>query len=795
MLTRAVAYPLRTTARRLELREGLSLRDVVDIVGETMRGGGDESLEESKLPSRLGRVQAVESVPHRFVDIEAERAVVRFVPLAEELCMIRLGRGSAAVDCASYGVERGPAKWNMLEGQVDEDDRGWTVSAGRFRIIIDKEAGRIDVVDGSGDLFADLRLEEKAGGGVNCSFEVDRGATIHGLGDQACGFDLSRRRVELWNSDPAIFDRDRGPLYLNVPFLFIVAGGRALGLLFDNSHRAWLDLGVESPGRIRYDAAGGELRLYVMNGTPEEVLARYADLTGHMPLPPEWALGLHLSRWSYYPQDQLLEVAREMRRRRLPCDVMHIDIHYMDGYRCFTWDQQRFPAPREMIDELHQLGFKALSLIDPGIKVDPEFSVSREGVEQGHFVSWPDGEPFVAPVWPGDCHFPDFTRPATREWWGEQYRGLVDDGMDAFWNDMNEIALIVPHERLREVPTELRHDAEGRGADHGEVHNVYGMEMARATFEGMRRLMPERRPVVLSRSGWSGLQRYAMHWTGDNHSTWDHLALSIPMVLNLGLSGIPMVGPDVGGFAGAPTPELYARWVQLGAVMPFFRIHSAQGTPDQEPWAFGDEVEAICRHHLELRYRLLPYLYTLAWEAAERGLPIARPMFFLDPSDERLERVEDQLMLGPALLAAPVTQPGTTTRPVVFPSGDWIDFWTGAVIRGGRTTMIEAPLERLPLFQRAGTVLPLGPVRQHSGEGTDEEPTLRVALPAAGFDSWLYEDAGDGFEHLDEAGHRLTRFWIFSEAEGEDARLERVTVNGTSESAFERARIEFVGDV
>jgi alpha-glucosidase len=346
------------------------------------------------------------------------------------------------------------------------------------------------------------------------------------------------------------------------------------------------------------------------------------------------------------------------------------------------------------------------------------------------------------------CYFPDFTDPGVRAWWGGLYQPLLEAGVAGFWNDMNEPAIF-----NGEMPHNVRHSYEGQGASHGEIHNVYGLQMARASAEGLNRLSAGRRVPLISRSGYAGLQRYALVWTGDNHSTWEHLRLAISVCLNLGLSGIAFCGPDIGGFSGDCSGELLARWTQVGALTPFFRNHSAIATARQEPWAFGEPYESVCRRWIEFRYELLPYLYTAAWQSAETGLPMMRPLALAFPDDLRTYSMDDQFLLGDALLAAPVGNAGQTRRRVYLPGGPWYDFWSGECLKG--EVEAEAPLERMPLYVRAGSVLPMGPVMQHTGEWPPK--ALRLHIYPGDGESWLYEDDGQSLNY--QAGEfRRTRF-------------------------------------
>jgi len=483
------------------------------------------------------------------------------------------------------------------------------------------------------------------------------------------------------------------------------------------------------------------------------VLDRYTELTGRMMMPPLWALGYHQNRWSYTPESRVREIARQFREREIPCEAIHLDIEYMDGFRCFTWDTERFPDPGVLIEDLHADGFKVVSMIDPGIKVDPDYPIYREGLEQGVFCAYPDGRPFSGPVWPGNCCFPDFTSPRVRAWWGGLYRELVDLGIDGFWNDMNE-PVVMGHAGDT-FPDAVQHEWEGHGADHRLAHNVYGMAMARATVEGLQRLRPDERPLVISRSVWAGSQRTNMHWLGDNYSDWESLRNVLPLVMNMGLSGIAFTGPDTGGFSGTPDAELLIRWNQLGAFTPFFRNHTAKNTGDQEPWAFGEECESISRQTIELRYHLLPYHYTAFWQSAQSGLPILRPFVLSFQDDPHVAGIDDQFMYGDAFLVAPVLEPGARSRTLYIPEGGWYDYWTGALTAGPQITRLDAPLDRLPLLVRAGSVVPAWSGRQYS----DERPVDRLILhayPGTGT-SVLYEDDGHTWAFTNGA-YRLTRF-------------------------------------
>jgi alpha-glucosidase len=608
------------------------------------------------------------------------------------------------------------------------------------------------------------------GGGPRMVKRRAPGERFFGCGERTSGLEKTGSHQVFWNIDPpqghtASFNN----LYTSIPFVISLVDGRAHGVLFDSTHRVEIDLAKADPERVVYEAAGGDLVYYVILGpTPRELLDRYTALTGRTPMPPLWALGNQQSRWSYMSADELREIADGFRSRGIPCDALYLDIDYMDGYRVFTWDDERFPDPTGFIAALGDDGFRVVTIIDPGVKADAAYSVYREGRARGYFCRTRDGEEYRNVVWPGICAFPDFSDPAVRGWWGGHHAGLLDAGVAGVWCDMNEPALFVPQGST--MPDDVVHPGGGRTRHHAEVHNAYGQWMAQATREGLARLRPERRPLVISRAGYAGLQRHALQWTGDNSSWWEHLWMSMPQLQNLGLSGIAWSGVDIGGFFGDCDGELLARWTEFGVFQPFVRNHSAMGTARQEPWAFGEPWESICRDMLRLRMRLLPYLYTAFEECHRTGTPILRPLLFEFPDDPVTYTADDEFMVGSALLVAPVTRPGVEHRHVYLPAGTWHHLWTAQPVAGPAHILAHAPLGQPAIYVRANTPIPLGDPVMHTGEPSGL--TWRVfASPGSGSAS-LYEDAGDGYgawsrrtAHVKSGEDGLVRFSL-SEREG-----------------------------
>lgn len=781
MVAHGVLHPFRTAFH--EMRSGTFRRSPSSL-----------RLLPASVFTFLGDIADAQADDGRSMTVESAGGSLRALALANDLLQLRFRPDAEFPPAFSYSIERPEEDWQGARVTITQTDDHIELATGALSLMVEKRPFRLILRDANGHVL--LSDDQGAGyhpasGHVMWRAAMEQDSAFYGLGEKAGALNHAGQRFEMWNSDRIGFDRGTDPIYMSIPFLVTLAGDCAVGLFFDNSFRTVLDVGKALPGVVEYWAAGGELRLYVMVGTPQSVLERYTELTGRIKLPPLWVLGFHQARWSYYPESRVMEIAQEFRRRRLPCDVIHLDIHYMDGYRCFTWDKNHFPDPPRMLADLHSRGFKAISIINPGIKIDPRYWVYREGDEANVFIRHPSGARFTGPVWPGNCHFPDFSDPQVRAWWGELYHGLLDDGVDAFWNDMNEPALISGREG-QTVPTGVRHRKEGQEATHAEIHNVYGLLMVRASAEGIERLRPDRRTFILSRSGWAGLQRYAANWTGDNRSTWDHLRLSIQMILNMGLSGVAISGADIGGFTGGPAPELFARWMQVGAFTPFFRVHSMQGSPDQEPWAFGEEIEAISRRYIELRYRLLPYLYTAVWQAASTGSPIARPLSFVYPEDESTYSLDDQYLFGDSMLVAPVLEAGMVNRPLYLPAGDWFDFWSGRRHAGQQTIEVDAPLERLPLFVKAGSILPLWPVQQYVGEQVIDTITLRVYWAVGEHTSLLYEDDGLRPDYALPENHRLSRL-IQRGDDGSSGRIVRQVYQGQYQPPAQRVALEVIG--
>lgn len=692
-----------------------------------------------------------------------EGAEIAIQPLAPDLVRIRLQPQGAPVP-DSFAVVR--TEWPPVAASLEEVEEALWLRAGALTVEVSRSPVRLRFLDAEGRTIAADYPEGGLAwepGRVAWVQTAPPGTHYYGFGQRTGFLDKRGRAMTLWATDETLHTPGTDELYQAIPFFMALREGRAYGLFVDSPARVRYDMAKSYPDRYWVEAEQEVLDAYFFAGPdPRAVLGRYTELTGRMELPPLWALGFQQSRYSYYPEARVREIAREFRERQIPCDVIHLDIDYMDGYRVFTWDRERFPEPARLIGDLAGQGFKVVTIVDPGVKVDGQYRVFREGVAGGHFICHPDGELFIGTVWPGRTAFPDFARAQTRRWWGDLHKeALLDAGVAGIWNDMNEPSCFARNT----LPDTVLQGEDGKRLPHARLHNAYGLLMCRATHEALRRLRPGERPFILTRSGYAGIQRYAAVWMGDNHSWWEHLLMAMPMCMGMGLSGVPFVGTDVGGFTEDGDGELLVRWTQLGVFTPFFRNHSSTGTRDQEPWAFGPEVEAIVRAYIRLRYRLLPFLYNEFYQASRTGLPIMRPLFLEYPDDPATYPISDQFLVGRDLMVCPVYQPGASHRLVYLPAGTWVDFWTGERLAGPAHLVARAPLDRIPVYVRDGAIIPMGPEMNYVGEVPLKELTLAVYAGAPGRLE-LYEDDGRSLAYK-EGQWALTSITLEVEGAGE----------------------------
>ncbi|HNT77971.1 MAG TPA: glycoside hydrolase family 31 protein [Anaerolineae bacterium] len=735
-----------------------------------------------------GRVRIVAPTA-RGATFTTERAVIEIAFFAPDLVRVRVKPHvhAAVPEPIPYAIAKPLDEWPAPAVELIQGDAACFLSTAALTVGVALDTAQVIIADADGRLLrADVDAAWGPQGELRHRTALAPAERLFGLGERATPGNRRGRTHILWNTDPSGYAPGDDPIDLNIPMYVSVqeADRRISGsadrqianyelrimnyaVFYENPAYAEFDLGETTFDIASHRFAGGELRYYVMTGSLPTMLERYTELTGRHDLPPLWMLGYQQCRWSYYPESRVRKLAQDFKKHDVPCDAIYLDIDYLDNFRCFTWDKRRFPNLPQLVADLRAQGIKTITMIDPGIKKDPKYFVYRSGLAGDHFCKTPDGHVFHAPVWPGLSAFPDFTDPATRAWWGELYRPLLDIGIAGFWNDMNEPAAFA-QPKTSTLPLPLRHNLEGRGGDHAEAHNLYGMQMVRATREGLLMLRPEKRPIVITRAGWAGVQRHAISWTGDNQSTWESLRLTVPEIIGLGLSGLGFTGPDTGGFAGEADGELFTRWIQMAAFLPLFRAHTSKNTADQEPWSYGEPYLSIVRRFIQLRYELLPYLYTAIWQMCQRGWPMVRPLGWDVPEAAALWDVEDAFLCGDALLVAPIGKPGATSRLVTLPPGGWYDFWTNKLHATDSLQSVDAfaPLETMPLFVRAGTVLPMGEFAPSVEQRVQKFLRLGVyPLPAPGeATSELYEDAGEGFTYRD-GDYCYSRFHLVQTAE------------------------------
>lgn len=566
---------------------------------------------------------------------------------------------------------------------------------------------------------------------------------VYGLGDKPGCLNKRGYSYVNWNTDdPAPHVDSFKSLYKSIPFFIVLGDEYCYGIFADNTYKTTFDFGYENTDYYFVEHEKGELDYYFMPGNDmAEVVGLYTSLTGTTPLYQRWIYGSHQSRWGYYTQDEVLDIADKFRELDIPCDVIHMDIDYMNGYRVFTFDDKKFPDVKGLSEKLADRGVKIISIIDPGVKKDEDYFMYKEGMEMDAFAHDTDGSVYENAVWPGTSVFPDFTKQSVRSWWGDKTKILLEHGISGIWNDMNEPA---------SFNGPLPDDVQFEYGAHEKVHNIYGHFMAKATYEGLAKNDGGKRPFVLTRAAYAGSQKYCGGWTGDNHSIWAHIALSLEQVCNLSVSGLAMCGGDIGGFGSDTTPELLVRFYEAAVFVPFFRNHSAMGTRRQEPWQFDETTIDAVRKTVKLRYRFIPYIYDLAHECEKTGAPIVRSLVYEYPADKHVRNISDEYMLGSFVLVAPVIAPGKEVREVYLPDGDWYDYYTGEKYSGGRYILADAPLDKVPVFIKAGAIIPVADGEIRSTEDITEDKISILTYPGKG--SFVhYQDDNETFAYRNGA--------------------------------------------
>lgn len=720
---------------------------------------------------------------------------------------VRIDKQPPAADL-SYAVIAKPA---AVKTDIREDAGSITITTDSLQVRISKRPFAIAFYTPQGKLIN----EDEAGlttswiGTEVTSYKkMQEGERFIGLGEKNGNLDRRGNGYTNWNSDVFGYRVDQDPLYSTIPFYIGIHHGLNYGMFLDNSYQSDFNFGASNDRFSSFGARGGEMNYYFMYAPDiAGIIQAYTNLTGRIHMPPLWSLGYQQNRYSYYPDTEVMRIAQTLREKKIPADGITLDIHYMDAYKLFTWNRERFPDPAAMNAQLKKMGFRVTVINDPGIKAEKGYAAYESGIRENVFIKYPDGQPYTGQVWPGWCHFPDFTSEKGRSWWKQQMKGYVDDGVSGFWNDMNEIATWG-----QKMPGNVLFDLEGKKTTHLQAHNVYGLQMLRASYEGARALMGKR-PFTLTRAGYAGLQRYGAIWTGDNRAEDDHMLAGVRIMNSLGLSGVPFTGMDIGGFTGNPTVALYARWMQLGAFIPYFRNHTGVNTKSSEPWAYGEEVLEISRNYINLRYRLLPYIYSTFYEASQNGMPVMRSLAIADTHDANIydTRFQQQFTLGHALMIAPFE----STRDfgeVYFPAGSWYNLYTDELLEGHQAKIAPLSLHQLPVFVKGGSILPMQTLVQSTAEKPADTLFLHVYKGDTANTFVYYEDDGETYDY-EKGGYykrtiRYNNNLVLEKAEGSYASrfnnirlilhgfpaLQQVKVNGSA-LALQSTGISFLSPI
>ncbi|MFT7588536.1 MAG: alpha-glucosidase, partial [Limisphaerales bacterium] len=575
-----------------------------------------------------GAITQIRKTPQGVI-LKLKNGTARLSFYSPEVLRVEVELSDKITESHSYAVVSKPGS---VAFELEEKRGGWLLKSKELHVEITKKAFRLCMKTPEGKVLnADDPAFGSAWQGTSCTTykTLQPEERFIGLGEKSGGVDLKGSAWYNWNTDAFAYGPGTDPLYCSTPFYMGIHAAGSYGIFFDNSHKSRFNFGASGNRFSFFNAEDGPMNYYFFSGSVEDIVKQYSKLTGKMPMPPKWALGFQQCRYSYYPDLQIHNKAITFRQRDIPADVLYLDIHYMDKYKVFSWDEDRFPDPEKLMSSLEAMGFKVVVIVDPGVKVEKGYKPYDSGIKNDHFVPYPDGTYYQGDVWPGTCHFPDYTNPKTRKWWSKQVKEFVKCGIAGVWNDMNE-----PATWGQDMPDLMEFDFEGEGGTHKKARNIYGQNMARATREGLGD--KNTRPFVLTRAGYAGIQRYAAVWTGDNVASDEHMLLGARMLANMGISGMPFTGYDVGGFVGESDPQLYSRWISLGAFSPFFRGHSMINTRSSEPWAYGEEAEANAKNYINLRYKLLPYIYAQFREAALTGIPVVRSMTLNWADDSRI---------------------------------------------------------------------------------------------------------------------------------------------------------------
>lgn len=689
------------------------------------------------------------------VNIVAANGFINITPYTSNIIRIHFSK-QKITDNFSYAVIEKPQKVNCSLYPKPKENL-LTLSTDSIDVAIQTNPLRFNFMtkNNSAIISDDLGLGISwIGDEITAYKKLNTDEKFIGLGEKTGHLNRKGEGYTNWNTDAYGYNDFQDPIYASIPFYIGVHDSVCYGVFVDNTSKSFFNFGAANNRFSSFTVENGDLDYYIIYGAKAgEIIKSYTWLTGRMPLPPKWSIGFQQCRYSYYPDTKVMEVANAFREKKIPCDMLYLDIDYMYRNRVFTWDSLRFKNPRNMLTDLKSMGFHTTTILDPGIAIADDYSVYKEAKSKDLFLKYPDGTAYAGEVWPGLCNFPDFTKPETRLWWGTNFKSLIADGVDGFWNDMNEPAMWGKH-----IPTSVEFDYDGRKATALSARNVYGMQMSRSTYEGVNKLLQNKRPFLLTRSAYAGIQRYSSIWTGDNNPTDDHMLTGVRLVSSLGLSGVPFAGADISGYTGDASAELYTRWMSIGVFTPLFRSHKSNNAHESEPWSYGLTTESIVRKYIEWRYRLMPYIYSTFYQSSISGLPVNRSLTITNTFQNNVydKNFENQFMFGDALLIAPCKSNESLLK-VYLPQGTWYDIYNDDKKQGNSILTVESPLNRLPVFVKGGSIIPQQETVQNTSEKAGDTLLVHIYFTADGEYTFnYYDDDGTTYDYLKSSYFKRT---------------------------------------
>ncbi|MES2454693.1 MAG: glycoside hydrolase family 31 protein [Bacteroidota bacterium] len=731
---------------------------------------------------QIGNILSVKT-EKQAVDLKMDHAFARIEVYTPSVIRLRVDRHTLQPDF-SYAVTVKPT---VVNTKISQDAGQINITTDSLKMVIRKKPFAVSFYTVDGKLISEDEQGLSvswAGEAVTNYKKMQEDEHFVGLGEKTGNLDRKGNGYTNWNSDKYGYAVAEDPIYTTIPFYIGIHHGLNYGIFLDNTYQSDFNFGASNNRFSSFGARGGELNYYfIYHSRIADIISSYTSLTGRMPMPPLWSLGYQQNRYSYYPEAEVMRVANTLREKRIPADGITLDIHYMDAYKLFTWNKNRFPDPLKMNKDLNKLGFRTTVIVDPGIKVEKGAGAYERGIKDDVYLKYPDGAAYSGQVWPGWCNFPDFTSIKGRSWWQNEVKFFAESGVSGIWNDMNEIATWG-----QKMPDNVLFDYDGKKANHLAAHNVYGLQMARASYEGARKQLTER-PFILTRSGYAGLQRYSALWTGDNRAEEDHMLAGVRLINSLGLSGVAFAGMDIGGFTGNPTTALYTRWIELGAFTPYFRNHTALNSKAAEPWTFGEDVLDIARSYISLRYQLMPYLYSNFYEATKSGLPVMRSMVINYTHDPKIldTQFQNQYQFGDAFMIAPFESTQTYGK-IYFPKGTWYDLFNDQAEQGGREKIVQLSIGKLPVYVKGGSIVPMQSLVQSTSEKPTDTLSIHVYNGAQSNEFQYYEDDGKTFNY--EKGEYYKRLISF------DPKTRKIVfhkVEGSYQTNFDQIKLVLHG--